>query len=69
MLFNELTLKGYCLHLDVKKTCYPNLEKINTMLDNPIQSNPMQYAYNNELKRVLTTCMKQHLRASNGTND
>ena len=58
MLFDELMLKGYRLHLDVKKTCYPNPKKINTIL---ISKKQMQYACNNELKRVVTTCTKQSL--------
>ena len=52
-------------HLDVKKTCYPNPVKINTIC---VSKKQMQYACNNELKRVLTTCTKQRLRIFNGTD-
>jgi len=65
MLFDEMMLKGYCLNLDVKKTCYPNPIKINTIL---ISKRQMQYACNNELKPVLKACVRQGIRVFNGTN-
>ena len=51
--------------LDVKKTCYSNSVKNITMLTT---KNKMQYACNNKLKQVLTTCTKQSLREFNGTD-
>ena len=65
MLFEEMTLKDNCLNLDVKKICYPNPVKINTIC---VSKKQMLYACNNELKKVLRACSRQRLRVFNGTN-
>ena len=65
MLFDEMALRTYCLHLGVKKTCYPGPVKINRMLNS---INQMESARNNKLKQLLIICAKQHLKVFNGTN-
>lgn len=54
MLLDEMMLKDNCLNLDIKKTCYPDPVKINTICISK--------------KQVLRACSRQRLRVFNGTN-
>jgi hypothetical protein len=54
------------LFLDVKKPCYPNSAKTDTLL---ISKKQIRYACNNPLKQVLKACSRQGLRIFNGTDD
>ena len=65
MLFHEMERTNNAFILDVKKTCYPNPVKTNTIL---IREKQMQYGCNNKLKQVLRACLRQRLREFNGAN-
>ena len=64
MLFDEMALKGPCLYLELKKTCYPNPAKINTNIgkieifeSNSVQGKGVQHKINNrdnQTKAILS---------------